>query len=251
MSDDAVTSCDPFWYRKAAALSIERRELAAEDAVACAGDSFLIVTEGEVTEPRYFERLRSSLGLSAVHVVVLPGRASEARHVIEHAADLAQKQIGRASRGRLGVSEPTSFDQVWAVIDSDVSERHRRWPDIVNLAKQRNVKLAYSTPCFEYWLLLHIRDTAAPLPNGTAAKAAILDASGHRSDRENGIDALLDHVMPSWPIAVRRARLIRENHRKANTPPPPNPSTCVDELVKCLNFSAPRHQWKLKPIDCV
>ncbi len=76
----------PWW--KAKELSLQRKAAAALRA-ACArpGDSFLIVTEGTVTEPVYFELLRESLQLSTVTVKVMPGKASDPRHVIQSAAD--------------------------------------------------------------------------------------------------------------------------------------------------------------------
>ena len=200
------TEYDPDWWKAAKALSLghkEAAELAAAEALA--GDSFLIVTEGVVTEPEYFIQLRVSLRLAAVKVVVEPGDASDARHVIETAARLAQRQLKRAAKGRLGVDEPAAFDQVWAVLDTDVSQRHRRWPDIVQLAEQRNVRLAYSTPCFEFWLRLHIRETAEPLLNGDTAKAILRKEIGEYSTNQEVAQSAIAGLLPNWPDAVLRA----------------------------------------------
>lgn len=246
MSDPSAY--DPNWWRAARALSLERREREAEAAAtALAGDSFLIVTEGVVTEVCYFEQLRAALQLSAVKVVVEPGDASEARHVIETAARLAQEQRDRAARGQLAMDEPSSYDQVWAVLDTDVSERHRRWPDILTLAAQRGVRLASSTPCFEYWLLLHLAHTTAPLANGTAAKARLADELGDYSTNEAASQAALKKILPAWPTAVKRAEQARQYHLDACTASPANPSTEVDRLATALNCSAPVHARKIHP----
>lgn len=54
----------PWW--KAKEISLARKaEAALRPACARPGDSFLIVTEGSVTEPVYFELLRESLQLSS------------------------------------------------------------------------------------------------------------------------------------------------------------------------------------------
>lgn len=79
---------DPDWWKVAKATSIERkRRTASSRKLAKLGDTFLVVTEGVVTEPVYFEFLLTDLQLYAVHVVVMPGRDSDPRHVIETAAD--------------------------------------------------------------------------------------------------------------------------------------------------------------------
>jgi hypothetical protein len=239
---------DPNWWRSERALSIERKAAAAlAEAEAMAGDSFLIVTEGEVTEPTYFDQFRRALHLSAVKVVVRPGDASDARQVIETAARLAQRQIDRATRGVLAINEPTKFDQVWAVLDTDVPERKRIWPDIVALAGQRNVRLAASTPCFEFWLLLHRRYTTAPLRNGDAAKAAVHAEIGDYSTNQEIARNAIAQILPSWPDAVVHAGRVRRYHRDAASDPPANPSTEVDRLATALNYSAPEFARKLKP----
>lgn len=245
MSED--TGWDPLWFKKEAALSLERKIREAEEAEeAAAGDAFLIVTEGKVTEPCYFEALRADLQLPAVRVVVEPGDASHAEHVIETAKRLSNQHAERAKRGQLANNEPLYYDQVWAVIDSDVSERHKRWSDVVQLAVARGVKLASSTPCFEFWLLLHLREPTGPLLDCSAAKAEnkkIL--GGLETDNEEQLNAALPKFMKHWPDAVRRAAIVRKKHAEASTPKPANPSTEVDRLARALNFAAPRHARKL------
>lgn len=112
------------WWQEAKASSLTRR--AASAAAACGvkpGDAFLIVTEGTVTEPVYFELLRKELQLSAVSIRVQPGAASHPRHVIETAAKEVKEHARRAKRGRLANTEPNKYDHVWAVIDTDVAVR--------------------------------------------------------------------------------------------------------------------------------
>jgi len=49
---------DPNWWQAPKAASLERKKRAvAAAALARPGDAFLIVTEGEVTEPVYFDLL--------------------------------------------------------------------------------------------------------------------------------------------------------------------------------------------------
>lgn len=119
------------------------------------GDAFLTVTEGTVTEPIYFDLLLRDLQLSVVHIKVQPGNASDPRHVIRTAEREAKAQVRKAKKGVLGTNEPAKFDHVW-VVDTDVAVRNHIWNDVHQLATAKKVTLAHSTPCFEFWLLLHL-----------------------------------------------------------------------------------------------
>lgn len=237
------------WWQAAKAQSVARRTAAAVAASGVkAGDAFLIVTEGTVTEPAYFELLRSDLQLPAVRIRVEPGKASDPRHVINTAVDEVNKHARRVKKGQLGHTEPLRFEQVWAVIDTDVAVRNGFWNEVESLAKARKVKLAHSTPCFEFWLLLHIQGmtTRGDLVNGDAAKGAVKDALGiDYSTNEQTARAVMPTLISKWPEAVIHAERVRAYHRDAGTKLPANPSTEVCALVRALNDSAPIHLRKL------
>jgi hypothetical protein len=213
------------------------------------GDAFLIVTEGKVTEPVYFDLLRSDLRLSAIRIKVQPGDASDPRHVILTAEREAKDQLRKARKGLLGMNEPEKFDHVWAVVDTDVAVRNHIWNDVKQLADARKVRLAHSTPCFEYWLLLHFgKTTRSDLFDGTAAKRAVKEALGrdYSTSEETAKEAIAIFVS-KWPEAVGHAEGVRQYHQDAQTPAPANPSTEVDRLARALNDSAAKHHRKLLP----
>lgn len=136
--------CDwnPNWWREAKAASLERRRRAVtEAALAKPGDAFLIVTEGTVTEPVYFDLLLCDLQLSVVRIKVQPGDASDPRHVIRMAEREAKEQVRKAKKGVLGINEPPKFDHVFAVVDTDVAVRMGFWNDVQQLATARKVTL--------------------------------------------------------------------------------------------------------------
>jgi hypothetical protein len=237
------------WWQAAKAQSLARRAAAvAANAEAKAGDTFLIVTEGTVTEPVYFELIRASLQLPAVRIRVEPGRSSDPRHVIETAANEIKSHARRARKGKLAHTEPSKFDQVWAVIDTDVAVRMGYWNEVESLARARRVKLAHSTPCFEYWLLLHIQGmtTRSDLLDGDTAKRAVKDALGKDySTHEETARIVMPSFVHNWPEAVVHAERVRAYHIDARTNQPANPSTEVCALVRALNDSAPAHFRKL------
>lgn len=237
------------WWQAAKAGSLARRKSAAAAASGVnAGDAFLIVTEGTVTEPVYFELLRADLQLPAVRIRVEPGQASDPRHVINTAAAEVKAHARRAKKGRLGHTEPLRFDQVWAVIDTDVAVRNGIWNEVESLAKACKVKLAHSTPCFEFWLLLHIQGmtTRGDLVDGDAAKSAVKHALGRDySTNEATARAVMPSFSGKWPEAVVHAERVRAYHLAANTRQPASPSTEVCALVRALNDSAPAHLRRL------
>lgn len=238
---------DPEWWKASKAASIARkRQVALSRTAAKLGDTFLVVTEGVVTEPVYFECLLPDLQLYAVTVKVMPGYASDPRHVIETAAKEVKDLQRRRRKGLLAVTEPQTFDQVWAVVDTDVAVRMGFWNDVKQLAAARKVRLAHSTPCFEYWLLLHLQDTTrGDLVNGYAAKHVVKEVLGQEySTNEETARKAMPLFMPTWPDAVRRATRVRQYHLDGSTPEPANPSTEVDRLVRALNDSAPDHARK-------
>lgn len=248
MSEDCTW--DPLWWLKPMAASLQRRRRAAEpQSLAKPGDAFLIVTEGTVTEPVYFDLLLRDLQLSVVRIKVQPGDASDPRHVIRTAEREAKEQMRKAKKGILGVHEPAKFDHVWAVVDTDVAVRRHFWNEVQQLAAAGKVKLAHSTPCFEFWLLLHIAGytTRADLVDGDAAKRAVKETLGRDySTNEVVAKEVFPSIVPKWPQAVLHAEQVRRHHQAAASPPPPNPCSEVDRLVRALNDSAPEHLRKLK-----
>ncbi len=235
------------WWKKPAAKSLGRKAKAAKpEALAKPGDSFLIVTEGTVTEPIYFDLLLKDLRLSSIKVQVIPGDASDPRHVIRSAARIAEDQTKRHRKGELATTEPAKFDHVWAVIDTDVAQRQDFWNDVPQLAEARKVKIAHSTPCFEYWLLLHLSYTTRSLTTGSEAKSALKAALGSEySTNEAVAKSTFPTFIQKWPEAVRHAERVRKSY--ADCMPalvPVNPSTEVDKLVRALNNSTPASRQK-------
>jgi hypothetical protein len=248
--NDAPGSDTPWWL-EAREQGLERKTLKArQQATAAPGDTFLVVTEGIVTEPVYFETLLERRELARVWVTVTPGDHSDPRRVIQTAKDLAQRQRDRAKRKQLAIDEPEEFDHVWAVIDTDVAVRDGFWNDLVQRAQADGVKLAHSTPCFEFWLLLHISGftTRSDLVNGEAAKRAVKEAlKRDYSTNEKVARMVFPSFVGKWPEAVGHAARVRRHHDDAGTRLPANPSTDMDQLLRALNDAAPEHLRRLKP----
>ena len=232
------------WWESAKASSLERRAAKSRrSSLANAGDSFLIVTEGTVTEPCYFAQLLVTLQLSPVRIQVVPGRKSDPKKVISTAATLANQQKVKKRRS---ITEPESFDQVWAVIDTDVAQNQGIWPEVLTLAQEKGVKIAQSTPCIEFWILLHLTYSTSVLKDGTAAKRTLQQQLGKAySTNKKVAKEAISLLVGAWPTAVERTIKVRKFHLDAGNNSPANPSTDVDLLAAALNDSAPEHMRRL------
>jgi hypothetical protein len=232
------------WWTRQQALGVGRPAI--RSACAKPGDAILIVTEGTVTEQVYFKLVRNDLKLATVTVAIHPGDHSDARHVVKTAEKKVNDLARRARKGRLAMNEPSKYDHVYAVVDTDVDLRNGRWNEVVQFATARKVLLAESSPCFETWLLFHLvgPTTRSDLPNGDAAKAAVKKALGCAySTNEKVAEKVLPIFIPLWPAAVKAAETVRNSHASAGTASPANPSTEVDRLICVMNDSAqPLHR---------
>ena len=97
----------------------------------------LIVCEGKVAEPSYFNKFKLS--------------TATIKSVGE--GDNTLSLIGKAQH----LSRGEDYDQVWCVFDKD------DFPDInfnnaVYKARKMGLKVAYSNQAFEYWLILHFEN---------------------------------------------------------------------------------------------
>lgn len=116
------------------------------------GDTFLIVTEGEKTEPNYLKALCGSLGIKAADVNIDHPRGTDPITLTKHAIMLRdeRKRTARRDKG-------AAYDHVWVVFDLEKphSDRRRQAKDAKNLKGVSEIKFAISDPCFEFWFLLH------------------------------------------------------------------------------------------------
>ncbi|HSV75687.1 MAG TPA: RloB family protein [Bacteroidales bacterium] len=114
---------------------------------------FILAYEGNKTETKYFEALKETIRFNneQIHLVSLkrPRRdtASAPIHV-----------FNKLKREAKDVYNFEDTDEFWMIIDRD------QWinlHEINTLCKNEgNFYLALSNPCFEFWLLLHIKDTS-------------------------------------------------------------------------------------------
>ncbi|MFO7868697.1 MAG: RloB family protein [Bacteroidales bacterium] len=110
---------------------------------------YLIVSEGEKTEPNYFESLKSSLpkGVLELINIDIDGTGKNTLSLIEEAKKLRNKYEEKYLR---------KIDKVWAVFDKD-SFSAKNFNNAINKAENAKPKIncAWSNEAFELWYLLH------------------------------------------------------------------------------------------------
>lgn len=108
---------------------------------------FLIVCEGEKTEPNYFKSFKTNIK-SFVYTIDTFGEATNTK-------DLVRRTIAARDKSS------QKYDSVWAVFDKD-SFSSNNFNGAIALADNNDIKVGWTNEAFELWYLLHFqyRNTA-------------------------------------------------------------------------------------------
>jgi hypothetical protein len=173
-------------------------------------ERFLIVCEGEKTEPNYFKSFR------------VPKEVIDVRGFGFNTTVLVEKALELKSKG--------DYDQVWCVFDRN-SFPAESFNKAIVLARQNNIRVAYSNEAFELWYLLHFNyyNTAISRSDYITKLSELL---GCRYEKNS--ETIYEAIERHQNDAIRNAQKLLEQY----SPPDPardNPSTTVHLLVEQLN----------------
>lgn len=130
-------------------------------------NSYLIVTEGEKTEPLYFkgmqQQIQQRIG-GRVDVVEVP-------HIDIHGEGCGTRQL-LAETERIIKKANILYQNVWVIFDKD---DFGDFDEAIKEGEYRGYRVGWSNQSFEYWLFLHFNYSEAAL---------------HRSDWEKKLDAI-------------------------------------------------------------
>lgn len=148
------------------------------------------------------------------------------QHAQQHARPVRPPRTEPRLRTRAAITE------YWCVFDVEVPTQHPRLHDAIQMARDNDINVAISNPCFELWLILHHTDHTRPINNQQAR--SILRK--HDSSPRKGLDSKL--YMEPRKDAVDRARRLTERHNSAGqTFPNDNPSSGVYRLIEAVEDS--------------
>jgi hypothetical protein len=175
--------------------------------------SFLIVCEGERTEPLYFESFKVSSAS-----IRIEGTGKNTDSLVEHTIELVSEHA----------RDP--FDQVWCVFDRD-SFPAQNFNRALQLAQNNGIKVAYSNEAFELWYLLHFNyyNTGMSRTEYSSKLTELLGRAYKKNDR-----LMYSTLLGKQTSAVRFAEKLLEAHNQGD-PYDCNPSTTIHLLVRALN----------------
>jgi hypothetical protein len=187
---------------------------------------FLIVCEGEKTEPNYFRAFPKQVG-KTIYDITFEGGGINTIGVVEKAIELRNKS-------------KLPYDRVWAVFDRD-SFQASSFNNAILKAKANNISCAWSNEAFELWYLLHfqLRVTSMSRFEYKNAIETAINTSKQRSKKpfvylKNNPDMYeILSKFGNQELAIRRAKEINETFIGENFANY-NPNTLVFKLVEEL-----------------
>jgi hypothetical protein len=106
---------------------------------------FLIICEGEKTEPNYFEGLKKDLPVGTLMIadMTIKGTGKNTESLVDFTIKYRKKSLQR-------------FDKTWAVFDRD-SFTEKQFNNAIIRAEDNGINCAWSNEAFELWFLLHFQ----------------------------------------------------------------------------------------------
>jgi hypothetical protein len=184
---------------------------------------FLIVCEGEETEPNYFEAFKKELPREVVDVVI-EGTGMNTISLVSRAEELRQQRAKR----------DIPFDQAWVVFDRD-SFAPDDFDNAIHKAESKSMHCAWSNEAFELWYVLHFEYRTSGMPRK--------EYRGKLKEHLGKIYAKNDPKMyaklgkqGNQQQAIAWAKRLDEDRKTRGTQPSnANPCTTVYRLVEELN----------------
>lgn len=177
--------------------------------------SFLIICEGEQTEPNYFNGFK----LTSARVVAI-GRGANTESLICEAIRIRDERK----------SNDDEFDQIWCVFDRDAHPKDQ-FNNAFQLAAKENIKIAYSNQAFELWYVLHFNFLDTGIDRRQYIE--ILTRELGRKYKKNSTE-MYDLLLSKQSKAIQNATKLLSRYR-ASQPEKDDPSTSVHVLVSELN----------------
>jgi hypothetical protein len=167
-----------------------------------------VVCEGKVTEPQYLNALKQAERAHGACILEVRGGVGVPKTVVGRAAAL--------KRGG-------GYDEVWCVIDVD---SHPDLPEARQQARDNQIRLVISNPCFELWALLHFQDQFAQIDRGPLRRAL----KAHLPNYDKSLP--FERLDATRGDATRRAAALRKMHAQNGNQVDANPSSGADQLVE-------------------
>lgn len=188
---------------------------------------FLIICEGEKTEPNYFQGFRRDLPRGLIELEIV-GVGDNTLNLVEMAVGKRDEAIEQVKHG----GKEHAYDQVWVVFDKDDFSADR-FNSAVFRAKGCDIRCAYSNEAFELWYLLHFENHHTAIQR-SRYQSLLGNYLGEKYQKKSDSMYELLKKRGDQMQAIRWAKDLYEHYDHKN-PAQENPSTTVFELVEELN----------------
>lgn len=178
---------------------------------------FLIVCEGK-TESNYFEKFPIN---KDIIIIDIDGAGCNTDSLVKKAMELKEK----AER------EKTPYNQVWCVFDRD-SFPAGNFNRAIDLARNNDIKVAYSNEAFELWYILHFEFFHSAW-HRERYKDKLKDLLGHSYEKNSA--SMYDELKGKQNQAISFAQKLLDRYSIDDPPEQNNPSTTVHRLVEEIN----------------
>ena len=190
-------------------------------------NSFLIVSEGEKTEPLYFDGL-------ADHINQKYGKGIDVEKPIIDTQGEGKCTVSLVNATERIVSRASIiYSQVWVVFDKDDFED---FDEAIALAEKKGYRVAWSNQSFEYWIYLHFYRSDSALHRGEWVekldklfKQKKISSDGYAKNDSKVFTIATTHG--SLKSAVNYAAGIEKTYPPNTKPSQQDPCTKVHHLI--------------------
>lgn len=180
-----------------------------------------IYTEGEKTEPNYFNSIKDELRINEIDIRV-HGCGDHTLSLVEGVVERKNEEV-----------DNNGFEtEWWVVFDKD---DHDHFNESIELAQKNNINVAYSNECFELWFILHFEylNTAIGRKSYPKKLTKLLGRKYEKNDSD-----IYGIIKDMESVAIRYAKKLENFHNDTDiqSKEKRDPSTLVFKLVERLRL---------------
>ena len=188
---------------------------------------FVVFCEGKATEPQYLNALARPPEVRKTASLDIRGRGLDPRRLVQELREFRKEDYQQHK------AQGQNNTQYWCVFDVEAptphATPHAGLSDAVQMARDNNIQVAISNPCFELWLILHYVDYTRWLDNKESRKTL------RTYDDSAGKSLRAEAYMRRKADAIARARELVEMHVQAGRClPKDNPSSGMFKLIDAI-----------------